>query len=563
MFRRTAFGLVLTALFAGLVLTAVAVAAAGVDITVTEGQSFTKKVADITGCNLAGATINWGDGTAVSVGSSDGGTGVQGTHTYAEAGTYNATVKYSCLNFSGQQTVTFQATVQDAPLTAAGRDVTGVGGQTLTATVAHFTDANAGAPVSDFSAQIAWGDGTTSAGSVAAASGGGFDVLGTHTYATAGSFTVTTSIADVGGSTAMATATAQVTAPPPPPPRTSGAPVVSGEPREAEPLTTTNGTWSGSPTGYQYQWLRCSAAGGDCTVLPDTTASGYTPTHADVGSTLRARVRATNDVGTSLPADSAPTAAIQPLVVRARFAISPDPTCTGLITTFDGSLSKTPNPPITRYKFTEMISSDYNNPRAGYPYMIADGSSARAQYVFSWTQNLSAIVPSIANQTIWFADPRIITLTVTDSAGATNSYSQRLDFAQPLSNISRSVCADAHQRVHNGRFGRKSLTTVKATKTKLSARIPCVTAADCAGTFTLKARTHRGGKYVPIAANGFFSVPAKTSATISAKLNAAGRALVKKAAPIKAVARLTTISPTGQTTAVSHAITIAAVGKHH
>src|ERR1017187_6995987 len=58
-------------------------AAAGVDITTVEGQSFTGKVVDIGSCSLASATISWGDG-ATSAGTSDGGTGIQGHHTYAQ-----------------------------------------------------------------------------------------------------------------------------------------------------------------------------------------------------------------------------------------------------------------------------------------------------------------------------------------------------------------------------------------------------------------------------------------------------------------------------------------------
>ena len=69
-----------------------------------------------------------------------------------------------------------------------------------------------------------------------AAAGGGFDVIGMHTYATAGSFTLTTSISDEGGSSTSATATAHsprrrrsssstrsgsAASPPPPPSRSA------------------------------------------------------------------------------------------------------------------------------------------------------------------------------------------------------------------------------------------------------------------------------------------------------------------------------------------------------
>jgi hypothetical protein len=200
----------------------VAVAAAtvsGVDIAAVEGQSFTGNVVSGLACPVASATITWGDGTS-SAGTYDGSTGVQGSHTYAEEGTYSGSVSYTymaarpCQGSTG--TASFQATVQDAPLSAAGVNLSGTSGQPLSGVVAHFTDANPGA--GQFSAQINWGDGSSSAGTVAAAAGGGFDVTGTHTYQTAGSYPVSSTIADVGGATTTASSTAQVaqTALPPP-----------------------------------------------------------------------------------------------------------------------------------------------------------------------------------------------------------------------------------------------------------------------------------------------------------------------------------------------------------
>ncbi|MEA2469393.1 MAG: large repetitive protein [Thermoleophilaceae bacterium] len=204
------------AVLAGLVLPAVA-SAAGVNITVVEGTSFTKRVADTGGCTLASAAVTWGDGTADSPGDpTDDGTGIQGTHKYAEEGSYNGSVHYTCNNFGGIFSATFVATVQDAPLTAAGRDSSGQAGQSLTAVVAHFDDANPDASADQFTAQINWGDGTTSPGTTGIAVGGGFNVTGTHTYTTASSYTVTTTINDTPSNTATTTSTARIGAPPPP-----------------------------------------------------------------------------------------------------------------------------------------------------------------------------------------------------------------------------------------------------------------------------------------------------------------------------------------------------------
>jgi hypothetical protein len=72
-------------------------------------------------------------------------------------------------------------------------------------------------------------------------------------------------------------------------------------------LGTTVGRWSGSPTSFSYQWMRCDGGGGSCVDIAERTGSHYTPTNADVGDTLRIRVVAHGSVGDSAPATSNPT----------------------------------------------------------------------------------------------------------------------------------------------------------------------------------------------------------------------------------------------------------------
>jgi len=95
-----------------------------------------------------------------------------------------------------------------------GLNIAAVAGTPFTATVATFTDSNAAATPTSFTATINWGDTTTSAGTITA-NGQLFSVTGTHTYAIAGSFTVTVKISDVapGTGTATVTDTATVASP--------------------------------------------------------------------------------------------------------------------------------------------------------------------------------------------------------------------------------------------------------------------------------------------------------------------------------------------------------------
>ena len=65
---------------------------------------------------------------------------------------------------------------------------------------------------------------------------------------------------NAGGSTPATSAqTATVTSPPAP--SNSGVPVVSGSAQQGDVLTTSNGSWSGSPTSYAYQWQDCNGSG--------------------------------------------------------------------------------------------------------------------------------------------------------------------------------------------------------------------------------------------------------------------------------------------------------------
>ncbi|HET8752286.1 MAG TPA: hypothetical protein VFM43_07150 [Gaiellaceae bacterium] len=92
-------------------------------------------------------------------------------------------------------------------------------------------------------------------------------------------------------------------------PTSTAAPTIAGTAQQGQKLTTSNGGWSGSPTGYTYAWSRCDASGGSCASISGATASSYTAVAADVGHTLRVTVTATN-AGGSGQATSAPSAVV-------------------------------------------------------------------------------------------------------------------------------------------------------------------------------------------------------------------------------------------------------------
>jgi hypothetical protein len=94
----------------------------------------------------------------------------------------------------------------------------------------------------------------------------------------------------------------------PSPPVNTLPPDISGTPQVGQTLTATAGNWSGTqPITFAFQWRRCGASGGNCTDLPGATAQTYVATTADVGSTLRVAVTATNSAGSSTAASAATT----------------------------------------------------------------------------------------------------------------------------------------------------------------------------------------------------------------------------------------------------------------
>jgi hypothetical protein len=199
-----------------------AIIAQGTTFSATEGKAFVgQKVASFCDPDPTStaieykATINWGDSTATSSGnivpagpcSSGPGNSfnVTGNHTYAEEKSYSLTVTITDVDTpSNTATVNSTANVNDAAIHAACATPI-ASTQKFSGFTATFTDENSGATSADFTANIAWGDSTSSAGTVGGGPGPGpYTVFGTHTYATTGLFTITTTIKDDGGASDVA-----------------------------------------------------------------------------------------------------------------------------------------------------------------------------------------------------------------------------------------------------------------------------------------------------------------------------------------------------------------------
>jgi hypothetical protein len=199
-----------------------------------EGAPFSGLVAQF--CSppqpVSSATVAWGDGStspsdgeAVTVTPVSGNCyQVSGSHTYRDEAPTPLTITVTPSPTSGglPAPATGAATVADAALRVAFNSSALAGGalDIPSSVIAHVADANPDAPACgqggscDLSANIAWGDGSSSQGAISPDASGGFDVTGGHAYAAPGTYTIVARVADKGGATASAQGVYTIKPPP-------------------------------------------------------------------------------------------------------------------------------------------------------------------------------------------------------------------------------------------------------------------------------------------------------------------------------------------------------------
>ncbi len=372
-----------------------------------------------------------------------------------------------------------------------------------------------------------------------------------------------------------------------PPPENTGLPLISGEARDTETLTGTDGYWAGASSARAYQWLRCASAGGaNCSPIPGAERNSYTLTRADVGSTVRLRVTATNASGPSA-ADSSPTAIVQPLTLRAKLVLTPANACAGTPVEVDAGSSQTPNPPLTYSlrAFTHIpVFQDFAvAPTDPTQYWdvgteLANGPQPRHVYTFTWdrtvteSNQINELIGSRLEVTgrepigqLAF-DPVLFQLTVKDASGATSLGFAWLKPARLFSGQSASACPKS-ARVRASAPIFSSAAHLLIGRTALSTSLRCVTAAPCAGSISVVPATHvfsRAAAQVSpprtpppvIAGDPSFHIRGHHTGTIHATLTRAGRALLKRGKAIQAIVQLTGIGRDGVVTSQSFHVTL-------
>ncbi|HEY4827331.1 MAG TPA: fibronectin type III domain-containing protein [Solirubrobacteraceae bacterium] len=145
---------------------------------------------------------------------------------------------------------------------------------------------------------VDWGDDFSDTNAQIECDDGTWSTSDTHTYGAPGHYMIQIEYGEFGTITQYAEIS----------PNDSGIsntalPTISGTAEQDQTLTATEGSWDGSPSTFDYQWLDCDESGNNCTPTGDDNPN-YTLTGDDVGDTIRVIVNATSDgEGTTATSD--------------------------------------------------------------------------------------------------------------------------------------------------------------------------------------------------------------------------------------------------------------------
>jgi hypothetical protein len=196
---------------------------AGQTLSAVEGAPFYAVVASfVDGNPLApaasfSASITWGNGNTspgIINAQGNGHFTVSGTNTYDYPG--KDPISVSIDDIGGATAIaSSMAVVAGAALApaASSTEFTAFQGNAFSGAVAAFNDANPDAPAGDFTATINWGNGTVNPGTILELGGGLFQVTGSNTYSSAGSFPVVVTVTGIDVSNLVLNTTALVVTP--------------------------------------------------------------------------------------------------------------------------------------------------------------------------------------------------------------------------------------------------------------------------------------------------------------------------------------------------------------
>ena len=186
------------------------------------------------------------------------------------------------------------------------------------------------------------------------------------------------------------------------PPVSVSPPSIAGSARQGQTLSVERGSWSNSPTGYRYQWLRCSGTGASCVAITGAEGQTYTLTEADVGSTVRVQETAVNADGAGAPATSTQTAVVTgPPVSVSPPPMSGSPTGTQSSGVTSASTVGGPDilpPGVSDYRVTNTVFVVGSGPTAAFGRAAA--KRTRRGTVFKYTLSEAGTVSIVISRRV-------------------------------------------------------------------------------------------------------------------------------------------------------------------
>lgn len=207
-------------------------------------------------------------------------------------------------------------------------------------------------------------------------------------------------------------------------PAATSPPTIAGTAQAGQALTSSAGTWTGSPTSFTYEWRRCDQTGASCGAIAGATGSTYTLSPGDIGSTVSLVVTATGSGG-SAAATSTPTAVVvaAPVPPPVANALTAQPGQAGAVSVADGRATVIFQPGAVP-DFQTVTLSAADKPPAIHGTGVALGVTQTT--ILPWPVDVAyaaapvgAVVGVSTDGTVWTAAPKLASasLPANDNAG--------------------------------------------------------------------------------------------------------------------------------------------------
>jgi hypothetical protein len=147
-------------------------------------------------------------------------------------------------------------------------------------------------------------------------------------------------------------------------PTNTAIPVITGIARNGATLSTTDGSWTSSPSSFAYQWQRASSVGGTYNDITSATSPTYEADESDVGYFIKVSVTATNGLGSASAISAATTAVVDIAPTNTAIPVITGTARTGAtLTASNGSWTSAPSSSTTytyQWKRASSVGGTYN-----------------------------------------------------------------------------------------------------------------------------------------------------------------------------------------------------------